>query len=363
MVSIQDLPNEILCNICKQLDGINIRTKATEINRDHALDSTDGSIKSIPGLQEFRLVSRQMNEVGTYVMFQKVTLWTDHQSWKDLNSIAAHSTLSRAVRHLMLENVTFVNSSSHPLDNEHKDGERSYGELDISLFPNLVQVATNHWSVIRKEAAAPRKNCILQMLRANVLKIDAYNRSHLQVLQMITAPPHGFRLSLMKFALFLDPPFTQAWGNVLQNDNLMVQLRRVEIAYGTSIEPGQAPDLDFPRIVAAAMRELPHLESITLDHKWWSWHWRPMNLIDLMCDHKWPNLRSCILKFPFATCSQIKSFLQPHVCRLEYLRIEGFPQNDGMNGFCTSEEASIFKSWLESEFLATVWEFVDLLGS
>lgn len=86
---------------------------------------------------------------------------------------------------------------------------------------------------------------------------------------------------------------------------------------------------------AATMRELSHLESITLDHKWWSWHWRPTKLIDLLCDHNWPNLRSCILKFPFATCSQIKAYLQPHVRRLGYLRIEGFPRNDRINRFST----------------------------
>lgn len=46
-----------------------------------------------------------------YVMFQKVTLWPDHKSWKDLNSIAADPTLSGAVPiYLMLENVALVKS-------------------------------------------------------------------------------------------------------------------------------------------------------------------------------------------------------------------------------------------------------------
>lgn len=359
MVNIQDLPNEILYNIGEQLDGINIHTKV-EIN------SMDASIKSLPGLREFRLVSRQMNEIGIYVMFQKITLCAaDDQSWNDVKSIAAHSTLSRAVRSVMLHNLAFVNSLP-PLDNNNEQKDERYDEeLDLSLFPNLVQVATNHWSVFRKQAAAPRKDCIAQMLRANnVLKIGAYNLSHLQLLQMITAHHHGFQLSSLTFSLLPDPPFTQAWGDVLQNERLMGQLRCVEIAYGISIQPGQAQDLNFfSRIVAATMRGLPRLESIILDHKWWSWHWRPMNLIDLLSNHNWPNLRFCILKFPFATCSQIKSFLQPHVCRLHYLRIEGFPQNDEMNGFCTREEAEIFKLWLETKLLAVVWEFVDLLGT
>lgn len=133
-----------------------------------------------------------------------------------------------------------------------------------------------------------------------------------------------------------------------------MQLRYVGIAYGMSIEPGRAWDPEFPATVAATMRELPHLEYICLDHKWWSWHWRPVKLIDLLCNHKWPNLRSCILKLPFATCSQVKRFLQPHVGKLEYLRIEGFPQNDEMNGFCTMEEARMFRLWLETELLAQV---------
>lgn len=55
-------------------------------------------------------------------------------------------------------------------------------------------------------------------------------------------------------------------------------------------------------------------------------------------------------------------FLQPHVCKLEDLRIESFPQNDGMNEFCSGNEAGIFRLWLESELLAEVWESVNLAG-
>lgn len=276
-------------------------------------------------------------------MFQKVTLWPDHKSRTDLNSIAADPTISRAVRYLLLENVALVMSS--PLledDHENEHGAGKIDEVDLSLFPNLVQVATNHWSVFRLQTAAPRKHYILQMPRANVPNTHAYNESHLQVLRMITAH-HGFQISCLNFSLFLDPLSTEAWGNVLQTENLLEKLRYVEIVYGMNMEQGQAWDAKFPYIVATAMRELPHLESIILDHKWWSWHWRPIKLIDLLCKHDWPNIRSCILKIPFATCSQVKSFLQPHVCKLEYLRIEGFPQNDKMNGFCTREEARIFR--------------------
>lgn len=360
MVNIQDLPNEILVNICEQLDDINLTTRA-EVNSDHALHSADGSKKSLPGLPEFRLANRQMNEIGTYVMFQKVTLWPDHKSWKDLNSIAADPTLSGAVRYLMLENVALVKH----VDNEQYENEQEGGkfdEVDLSLFPNLVQVVTNHWSAFRKETAVPRKkkNCILQMPRANALNSRTYNISHLQVLQMLTAD-HDFQISWLNFSLLLDLPFMQACGNVLQTDNL-AQLRCMKIAYGMSVEPGQALDPSFPSMVATTMKKLPRLESIILDHKWWSWHWRPTKLIDLLSDHDWPNLRSCILKVPFATCSQIKSFLQSHICELDYLRIEGLPQNDGMSGFCTRAEARTFRLWLESEFLAEVWEFVDLEG-
>lgn len=133
-----------------------------------------------------------------------------------------------------------------------------------------------------------KKNCILQMPR---------NTSHLQVLQMITAH-HDFQISWLNFSLLLDLAFMQACGNVLQTDKL-AQLRCMKIAYGMSIEPVQALDPDFPSIVAATMKELPRLESITLDHKWWSWHWRPTKLIDLLSDHDWPNLRSCVLKAHF----------------------------------------------------------------
>lgn len=155
MVNIQGLPNEILVNICEQLDGINTRP---EVN------STDGSKKSLPGLQEFRLASRRMNGIGKYVMFQKVTLWPDHKSWKDLNSIAADPTLSGAVRYLMLENVAPVKSSPH-VNNEQQEKEQEeagkFDEVDLSLFPNLVQVMTNHWSAFRKQTAAPLFAAIL----------------------------------------------------------------------------------------------------------------------------------------------------------------------------------------------------------
>ena len=361
MVNIQDLPNEILLDICEELEHIYITTKVENKSRNR-------SKKLLLGLPEFRLVSRQMNEIGTYVLFQQVFFRPDHKSWKDLTSIAADPNLSRAVQCLLLGNVAHENNNNNNNnedENEHEDGKFDF---DLSLFPNLVQVATNHWSVFRKQNAAPRKqqHCILQTLRANkTLGTWDYNLSHLQFLHLITAH-HDFRISWLHLSLLLDRPFTQAYGKVLQTDNVLVQLRCIEIAYGMSIEPVQRPkeawDADFPAIFAAAMRELPHLESITLDHHWWAWYWRPIKLIDLLYDHNWPNLRSCILKMPFATCSQIKRFLQPHVCKLEYLRIEGFPQNDGMNEFCNREEARIFRLWLEFEFVAEVWEFVDMGG-
>lgn len=112
---------------------------------------TDGSIQSVQ-------FPRQMNEIGTYVMFQKATLWTDHQSWKDckfdcssLNSFPRCATSYAGERgHCQLFPPPLLDN------NEHKD-ER-YDELDLSLFPNLLKVATNRWSIFRKQAAAPRKN-------------------------------------------------------------------------------------------------------------------------------------------------------------------------------------------------------------
>lgn len=215
-----------------------------------------------------------MNEIGTYVVFQKVTLWPDHKSWKDFSSIAADPTLSGAVQYLMLENVALVKSSPHVDIEKHEDEQEGgkFDKVDLSLFPNLVQVVTNHWSAFRKQTAVPRKkkDCILQMPRVNALNSRAFNISHLQVLRMITAD-HDFRISWLDFSLLLDLPFMQACCNVFQIDNL-TQLRCMGIAYGMSIVPGQALGPNFPSMISTTIKELPRLESVILDHKWWSWH-------------------------------------------------------------------------------------------
>lgn len=168
-------------------------------------------------------------------MFQKATLWTNHQSWKDCKFDCSSLNSFPPVRHLMLESVAIVNSSppypSPPFWTIMNIKTRDTTNLTYPYFRTCLKSRLILGLYSESKLQLPARMCILQVLRANLLKIGACSLANLQVLQMITAHHHGFPLSLLKIPYLPDPPFTQARGNVLQNDDLKVlQLRCVVIA-------------------------------------------------------------------------------------------------------------------------------------
>lgn len=145
---------------------------------------------------------RQMNEIGTYVMFQKTTLWTDHQSWKDckfdcspLNSFPRCATSYAGERgHCQLFPPPFwtiMNIKTRDTTN-----------LIYPYFRTCLKSRLIVGLYSESKLQLPARMCILQVLRANLLKIGACSLANLQVLQMITAHHHGFPLSLLKIPLF-----------------------------------------------------------------------------------------------------------------------------------------------------------------
>lgn len=320
--NIQDLPTEVIYHVCEKLGDVN----------DNA------------SLKQLRLVSKHMASIATKELFKTIHLVSDPEPWKKVHRIAFHPVLAQHVRVLAIEVV------SPKVGPQQKPEPAAF---DLSLLPNLQsieqRIGTLTWRVRPNpsyyNAKNPTKHRLIPYIPAS--EVDWFRQYNLYHLQRLTAL--GFD------AQFLNVHLLVTWQPMWKDILCTVDVSRLKSLHFSLVsltnEVHEADEISL--FFAPAIKNLPALVSFRLVHpeprsSAASKLAKMVNLIGMLGDKNWPQLRHLEFHWPVTTAADIRAFLWPHRGSLRYLRLNGWLSNYS-ELVDDPVERQLLAEWIETE--------------